>query len=609
MRTWACRWPPTRPRACSTPASWCSSCRSTTPGRTSSTSSPTSCWPRSGRTGSPGTSGQASPPLACVPSCYAFSGTVLLGYANVIYLVGAAWLPAAVLAADRMLRERRRRWAVAFGAVLALMTLGGDPQMAYNAGLLAMFEAGFLWWTARRSSGKSNSALSSGVAARSTFSLFALAVLVAFALAAVQVIPSIRFTRTTGRAATETARSVYEIPAMLGRDDAGRRIADGLLCRSLAADSHHRQRLRVQRRAVAAGRIPLAQLLGPAIPRPPALVRRDSRRRTPLDAVAVHGRVAARVRPGGNAFSTWPGDHAVALVGGCARGGRQFRMVRPGVAGAGDSHRVRSGPGALARRGSGRRLVLADDGAAARLRLLPLSGEADGRGGIGAGRAGRAGLGRGVVRPEGALPADTVGSRGAERVGGDRESGDSPVVARLAGRRRAGHAFRAAGHRRRGQRPLGRIHPDRGGVRGRLVAAWAGGSKCRLSLRESGGERTLLSRSERRQWGETPLGAGGDARPGGRGPGRSQRLDGRDRAGRRVAQAVALRRGDSARPCPARRDRGVSRLASADLDARRRGKRTARRTGWPRRCVGSGTRFLRSTTSASGSPSPRSTAR
>jgi hypothetical protein len=172
--------------------------------------------------------------------CYAFSGTVLLGYANVVYLVGAAWLPAAVLAADRMLSERRRGWAVAFGTVLALMTLGGDPQMAYNAGLLAVFEAGYLWWTARRSSGKSNPALPSGVAARSTFSLFALAVLVAFALAAVQVIPSIRFARTTGRAATETARSVYEIPAMLNRDDAGRRIADGLLCRSLPPDSHHR---------------------------------------------------------------------------------------------------------------------------------------------------------------------------------------------------------------------------------------------------------------------------------------------------------------------------------------------------------------------------------
>ena len=39
---------------------------------------------------------------------YAFSGSVLFGYCNVVFLVGAAWLPLAVLAADRMLVERSR---------------------------------------------------------------------------------------------------------------------------------------------------------------------------------------------------------------------------------------------------------------------------------------------------------------------------------------------------------------------------------------------------------------------------------------------------------------------------------------------------------------------
>jgi hypothetical protein len=75
---------------------------------------------------------------------YAFCGNVLFDYCNVVFLVGAAWLPAAIIAADRMLRERSIRWAACFGVVLALMTLGGDPQMAYNAGLLGAMYSLFL---------------------------------------------------------------------------------------------------------------------------------------------------------------------------------------------------------------------------------------------------------------------------------------------------------------------------------------------------------------------------------------------------------------------------------------------------------------------------------
>ncbi len=77
---------------------------------------------------------------------YAFSGNVLFQHCNVVFLVGAAWLPAALLAADRMLLGRSRKWAVLFGLVLALMVLGGDPQMAYNAGVLAALYAVWLWF-------------------------------------------------------------------------------------------------------------------------------------------------------------------------------------------------------------------------------------------------------------------------------------------------------------------------------------------------------------------------------------------------------------------------------------------------------------------------------
>ena len=80
---------------------------------------------------------------------YAFSGNVLFQYCNCVFLVGAAWLPLAVLAADRMLLGRSPRWAVILGLVLAMITLGGNAELAYHAGLLAALYALWLWWRGR----------------------------------------------------------------------------------------------------------------------------------------------------------------------------------------------------------------------------------------------------------------------------------------------------------------------------------------------------------------------------------------------------------------------------------------------------------------------------
>ena len=67
---------------------------------------------------------------------YAFSGSVVFQYCNVIFLVGAAWLPLAILAIDRMLRLRSWKWSLALAAVLAMMVFGGDPQLAYHVALI-----------------------------------------------------------------------------------------------------------------------------------------------------------------------------------------------------------------------------------------------------------------------------------------------------------------------------------------------------------------------------------------------------------------------------------------------------------------------------------------
>ena len=185
---------------------------------------------------------------------YAFSGNVLYQYCNAVFLVGAAWLPAAMLCADRMLRGEKGdgtllckapegpvpgkrvpspfsspegpvplfrdpfsspfsphlRWALAFGAVLAMMVLGGDPQMAYNAGLLAAMYAVWLWWDERFAlrplyvdAGEEthSPARRACIVATSRPALLALAAGMGVLLSAVQVLPSLELARRSDRQA------------------------------------------------------------------------------------------------------------------------------------------------------------------------------------------------------------------------------------------------------------------------------------------------------------------------------------------------------------------------------------------------------------------------
>ncbi len=180
---------------------------------------------------------------------YAFCGNVLFQYCNAVFLVGAAWLPLAVLAADRMLSEGRGtrgegrvRWAVAFGVVLALVTLGGNAELAYHAALIATMYALWLWWHERRA--KAEFTCPAPGLARSRPALLALAGGVGLTLSAIQVLPSVEFSRLSARATSPIARSVYEVPghALCGEpafSKHGTGWADGLLCRRLEPGTHH----------------------------------------------------------------------------------------------------------------------------------------------------------------------------------------------------------------------------------------------------------------------------------------------------------------------------------------------------------------------------------
>lgn len=163
---------------------------------------------------------------------YAFGGNVLFQYCNVVYLVGAAWLPLALAAADRTLVARSWRGALLLGAVLALMVLGGDPQMAYHAGLLATVYGGLLWHSERRVRRSIEPRVASGAGTASVprvsprprsrrthnrFVLLSLAAITAGILSAIQVLPSSEWSRQSGRAAYRSPRSIYEIPAYLAR--------------------------------------------------------------------------------------------------------------------------------------------------------------------------------------------------------------------------------------------------------------------------------------------------------------------------------------------------------------------------------------------------------
>ena len=68
---------------------------------------------------------------------YAFGAPILFQYCNIIYLVGAAWTPWGMGAIDRWARLGRRRSCLGLGVVLAMQTLGGDPESSYILGFCA----------------------------------------------------------------------------------------------------------------------------------------------------------------------------------------------------------------------------------------------------------------------------------------------------------------------------------------------------------------------------------------------------------------------------------------------------------------------------------------
>ncbi len=147
---------------------------------------------------------------------YAFGGSVLFQYCNVIFLIGAAWLPWAAQLTDRMLRQRKWGAAVGLGVVLALMIAGGDPQMAYNAGLLAVLYA-VLLWRARAGDATASETASRGPWYACRPALLATSAITGGLLSAVQILPTLEASPYSVRASYDAPRNIFELAASLAQ--------------------------------------------------------------------------------------------------------------------------------------------------------------------------------------------------------------------------------------------------------------------------------------------------------------------------------------------------------------------------------------------------------
>lgn len=87
-------------------------------------------------------------------AAYAFGAPVLFQYANVIFLVGAAWTPLGFRAVDRGVRLRRPGALRELALVLALQILGGDPETAYLLLVCGLCYALGLAWNETRRDGQ-----------------------------------------------------------------------------------------------------------------------------------------------------------------------------------------------------------------------------------------------------------------------------------------------------------------------------------------------------------------------------------------------------------------------------------------------------------------------
>ena len=196
---------------------------------------------------------------------YTFCAPILFQYCNVIFLVGAAWLPWAVLYGDRLLTRRGMESLLKLAAVLAFMSLAGDIQTAYMTGMIL-----FMLYLYRRREGVSVGADVSAEREKTVgfarwnrpLILLICAGVLGGVLSSVSLIPARAMGKRTDRSDLLSPISIWDIPKyaadranppdaesevsflqgvmrqIRSLKSTGTRIVDGLFCRELRSGNH-----------------------------------------------------------------------------------------------------------------------------------------------------------------------------------------------------------------------------------------------------------------------------------------------------------------------------------------------------------------------------------
>ncbi|MEC9091312.1 MAG: YfhO family protein, partial [Planctomycetota bacterium] len=134
---------------------------------------------------------------------YSLCGSVIFQTCNIVFLIGASWLPFCVWMSYLLCRVPRLSCTGWLGIFMGLTILGGEPQTAYHVGILSGLLISTNWWRQRGRLKSSEIKKSVGC--------HALAVLIAFAIAAIQIFPTWQATQTSTRSDFVKARSIWEL--------------------------------------------------------------------------------------------------------------------------------------------------------------------------------------------------------------------------------------------------------------------------------------------------------------------------------------------------------------------------------------------------------------
>ena len=136
---------------------------------------------------------------------YPFGGVVLFQVTNVIYLVSAAWFPWAMICILKMVQTKKLKWALGLAMVCAMMILGGDPQMVYHVGLISVVTLGVQCARARK-----NLDLKCPMGWRRALILMFTLVATTSLLSAVQLLPTMEWSRLSERSKTSQVMNFYQ---------------------------------------------------------------------------------------------------------------------------------------------------------------------------------------------------------------------------------------------------------------------------------------------------------------------------------------------------------------------------------------------------------------